>query len=378
MALAPATTASRGEIALQPSYFTSSLYVHAIREDIERLVRLFSARYLSSPGLGPFALFKQLWVEEGWCWLHLKVLEYRARDTFLATTLRLFSERCSESEPSLTRVLALWAIYTFFWTQPSVSAPTAHSVSRINIPLDVYASLLDLPTQLKGQPLVRLHPYTVFVLDRLLQAGIFHITPASHLCALNPRDLPREVFVPDASGPGSALGAELPGFTSDVSATAKRKGRPTKREKLRKAKEAASGLGKWLEKTELNYRLEEGRSNTRELYRQRKSTLLDVLEEHSLSDHGSSAALENANEAILSRLQKIKHTVDGNKNWPEIEDQDGLARVERVVVGYRRRGQINENPLSARGGLLSLLEGAGRVENEQPNSWEGGGEEAES
>jgi hypothetical protein len=133
MALAPASTASRGEIALQPSYFTSSLYVETLREDIGDLIKIFLGRFRPLFDLRPFALFQEIWLEEGWSWLHLKALESRARDIFLQVTLRLFLERLHENEPAASRVLALWATYTFYITQPSISSPSIYSIKHIPI-----------------------------------------------------------------------------------------------------------------------------------------------------------------------------------------------------------------------------------------------------
>lgn len=90
MSVAPGPTAGRGDITLQPSYFTSSLFVHPFREDVSNLVRLFSDAYATSPTTQPFALFKTIWNEEGWVWMHLKVFDARSRDTYLKVVMRLF------------------------------------------------------------------------------------------------------------------------------------------------------------------------------------------------------------------------------------------------------------------------------------------------
>ena len=97
----PTTTAQRGEATIQPAYFTSSIFVKALREDIQSLANIFSERYYKgldtvpeSSDLRPFALFKELWIEMGWQWLHLKILEPRARESFLYTVLRLFAGMC--------------------------------------------------------------------------------------------------------------------------------------------------------------------------------------------------------------------------------------------------------------------------------------------
>ncbi|KAJ6621579.1 hypothetical protein B0H10DRAFT_2016477 [Mycena sp. CBHHK59/15] len=112
---------NRGHVVLQPSYFTSSIYVKALRDDLTTLQ--------------PFALFKDLWNAQGWEWLHFKVFERRTRDTFLNVTARLFLERMVKTEAPFTRTVALFALYTFFNTQPSGSAPPLNSLSHIPIPI---------------------------------------------------------------------------------------------------------------------------------------------------------------------------------------------------------------------------------------------------
>jgi hypothetical protein len=96
MSLAPAPSASRGEVTLQPAYFTSSLFVHPLRDDILSLTHIFADRYLQTLPAQPFALFKSVWNDQGWPWLHFKVLDARARDTFLAVTMRLFMGEFSD------------------------------------------------------------------------------------------------------------------------------------------------------------------------------------------------------------------------------------------------------------------------------------------
>ncbi len=89
MSVAREPSASRGEITLQPSYFTSSLYVQPLREDISTLITLFSDQF--DHNVQPFDLFKKLWTEQGWCWLHMRVYDGRARQSFIRTTERLFA-----------------------------------------------------------------------------------------------------------------------------------------------------------------------------------------------------------------------------------------------------------------------------------------------
>ena len=88
MTIVPEPSTSRGDITLQPSYFTSSLYVEPLREDLRTLTDLFSEQYEAAER--PFELFKKLWTEQGWCWLHLRVYDGRGRQMFLRITERVF------------------------------------------------------------------------------------------------------------------------------------------------------------------------------------------------------------------------------------------------------------------------------------------------
>ena len=89
MSVAPAPSTSR-ELILQPNYFTSSIYVKAIRHDILILILSYHEIYSQSASSTPFSLFKSLWLSQGWNWLHFKVFDNRSRQTFLDITLRLF------------------------------------------------------------------------------------------------------------------------------------------------------------------------------------------------------------------------------------------------------------------------------------------------
>jgi len=90
MSITPASSASRGELILQPNYFTSSVYVKALRHDISILILKYHEIYSQSASGTPFNLFKGLWLGQGWNWLHFKVFDDRSRQTFLDITFRLF------------------------------------------------------------------------------------------------------------------------------------------------------------------------------------------------------------------------------------------------------------------------------------------------
>ena len=89
MSFLPGPSASRGGIIVQPTYFTSSLYVDSCREDIETLVQEFSQKYHEDP-VRSFNLFKSIWISSGWQWMHFKVFDAYARNAFLKVTIKLF------------------------------------------------------------------------------------------------------------------------------------------------------------------------------------------------------------------------------------------------------------------------------------------------
>ncbi|KIK70821.1 hypothetical protein GYMLUDRAFT_107345, partial [Collybiopsis luxurians FD-317 M1] len=231
MALATSTSAGRGDVTLQPSFFTSSLYVNPFRDDIRNLIHAYHDQY-SKSSENPFALFKTVWRAQGWQWMHFKVFDNRSREALMNVSLRLFLERSVKTEAPFTRVVALFGLYTFFNTQPSSSGLALYSTQHISIPLDQYSSLLLLPTILTTDMLLPLQPYASHILESLFQSHVFHIIPSSDLHAFNPRQLPREVYVDSLS----ESNLQVP----------KKTGRPSKRDKAKKAKAALDGIDRWM------------------------------------------------------------------------------------------------------------------------------------
>ena len=86
--------------------------------------------------------------------------------------------------------------------------------------------MLMLPDALDGEHLAPIRPYVIYVQSKLLQAQVFHVLPHGALHPQNPRTLPREVVEEgDAAMP---LG--------------KKKGRPSKRARTQRAREALAAL----------------------------------------------------------------------------------------------------------------------------------------
>jgi hypothetical protein len=236
--------------------------------------------------------------------------------------------------------------------------------------------------------LTPLQSHTIYVLSSLIKAHAFYILPTSTLHPLNPRELPREIFVQDGdefSNPveqnnTTSQGAEIP---------TKKKGRPTKRDKKRKAIQALQQVERWLEKNTVTIppplaASQEGDSATSpqtpitthvlmsnppaatlNYYKAQKSRLLDAID----SDQGSPTlepgkvsaqeALHRANGAVLARMKKLDQMAaeKGLEVGGEGGERTGLGRVEKAAAELHQTGG------GPRGGILGLLEGGGIESN---------------
>lgn len=219
--------------------------------------------------------------------------------------------------------------------------------------------------------------YVVHVLTSLLDVQVFDILPVSSLHAQNPAKLPREIFVPegqDFSAEDHQVGSGAP---------SKKKGRPSKRDKIRKTKEALASLEKFVDKNIVINSMRPPASPEQSdstppgvthvvfgqaphaslsTYEARKDDLLAAVYADASGTPASTGplsgqtALLRANEAVLLRLKQIDAMAaeQGLEVGGEGGEQTGLERVERAVDELRR-----SSGLGACGGILGLLEGAG-------------------
>lgn len=216
-------------------------------------------------------------------------------------------------------------------------------------------------------------PYAIHVLHALLEAQVFYILPHSRFRAQAPSLLPRETFVTDEQD-----------YSRSVSA-AKKKGRPSKRDRIRKAKDALASLDKYVERNTVLSQSLTTRSSpvasdgpplqTHALLNQPPVTTLHALRAHKaallttlgvdspkslFSQAGPSSvgmdALERSNNAVLGRLKQIDAMAaeKGLEVGGEGGEKTGLVRVENAVRELREQSGIG-----AKGGILSLLDGAG-------------------
>ncbi|KAH7885928.1 hypothetical protein F5I97DRAFT_2024075 [Phlebopus sp. FC_14] len=376
MSLAPSPSAARGRVIIQPAYFTSSAFVHAVREDIDSLIQLYGASYANARST-PFSLFKNLWISQGWIWIHFRVFDARSRDAFFTVIMRLFSERIATTEDPFQQVIALFGLYMVYHTQPSASAPALYSIKHLQVTSDIYDAIMSLPNVLDNAYLAPLLPHAIYVLSSLLQLQFFHILPQSSTHPLSPRELPREVLVVDSAETMSATGAPTPAGLEPT----KRKGRLSKREKITMARHSLDSLDKWLNRTESTYRplhtsgstkptapvtthalLSRSPIVTRDYYRAQKLQLLNGIDScyqdgaTTSQDNAARVALDRANHAVAARMRKIDEEAakQGLEVGGEGGERTGLQRVERAVDELGRT-----TAAGGRGGILGLLEGAG-------------------
>jgi hypothetical protein len=156
----------------------------------------------------------------------------------------------------------------------------------------------------------------------MTQDRIFYLLPSSETGSEDPRTLPREILVTDP-----ALAENEPGGR-------RKRGRPSKREKAKRAQAALAGLNGRLDSSPAGPPIaEDSLAN----YEREKGELVAALE-----SSGRMGAVAEANEIVLERMREAEAAL-GNGG---ATGSAGVARVERVV----RAGNV---------GVLGLLGGAG-------------------
>ena len=193
---------------------------------------------------------------------------------------------------------------------------------------DVLQSLLALPSLLCTEQLSPVKGQVTHVLSQLVNSDAFHILPSS---GLELYKLPREVFVPDR---------EEEATVAESSATARKRGRPSRRDKQKRVNQAAVALETWLRQGQARTPSEmlhgddhdqapTPTSASRDAYLVQKGVVLDVL----ARDEAGQEVLRTANEAVLRRLREIDEMAasQGLEVGGEGGERTGLARIEKVV-----------------------------------------------
>ena len=223
-----------------------------------------------------------------------------------------------------------------------------------------------LPSVLTTDELRHLQPHVSYILSRLVQVNVFYILPSSGLHPENPRTLPREIFYQTERETSAPHIEQSEVSTAEVP---KKKGRPSRREKMQRGKDALKTLDKWLDtmndvspnhggpstsapaRIKTHVLMSNYPTTSRQHYQKQKSELLDNLITEPVSD--GQQILKRANEAMVARLRKIDRMAAerGLEVGGEGGERTGLERVERAAA------QLADGSL--RGGILDLLDGGG-------------------
>ncbi|EAU92702.2 hypothetical protein CC1G_01747 [Coprinopsis cinerea okayama7 len=338
MALYPAPSPHRTEPVIQPSYYTSSLFVDPLRSDIDDLLSSVCDQWRQRPQ-APFSLFKSIWCAKGWKWYHLKTINDRSREAFLHVTCRLFLEKAHNQNDPLSQSAALLALYTLFSSQPEDTVPRLWRLHHIPIPLNVHSELYSLPSRLQDPSMKAIQSSVVYILNTLSEKNTFLLILPTQCFAQNPRTLPREIYL----GQGSAISLDK-----------RKKGRPSKNDKSRRVKEKIDHVEAWLSKTESWATAASSDGATSETqfseYLQHKTKLLQSIDAQLPTSDGRSA-IAKANHSVLARLKEVR-TLLSNDNFPPdpLEGGTGIQRIESAIQDFHKGKNT---------GILELLEGSG-------------------
>ena len=223
-------------------------------------------------------------------------------------------------------------------------------------------SFKTLSDSLESEPLLPLKLPVCYILSVLLKNQIFFIVPHSDLNPLNPRTLPREIFIDGHHLLPVAVNAP------------KKKGRPPKRDKAKKAKTALEALDSWLDRTantsanvslpidhnhvpsETHFVAAYPTTMSLARYQTEKSSLLNSINaDVQFGSLQTQSTIERANRFILERLKSANQLDSlGGLLLPSGEELVGISRVERALEELTC-------PTGSKGGVgaLGLLEGAG-------------------
>lgn len=193
-------------------------------------------------------------------------------------------------------------------------------------------SLLALPSALGTEQFYPLKAQVTHVLSQLVASDAFYIVPSSDLELYR---LPREMFIPDRE-------EEEEEPVGEASATARKRGRPSRRDKQKRANQAAVALETWLRQGQVCPAIDTPElhsddqdqtrfqaSASRDAYLAEKRAMLDLLR----GDETGRQVLRTANEAVSRRLREIDEMAarQGLEVGGEGGEKTGLARVEKVV-----------------------------------------------
>ncbi|GJJ14248.1 hypothetical protein Clacol_008512 [Clathrus columnatus] len=351
MLIVPTPSIPRGsEPSLQGYYYTSSLFISSLQQDINALLTTYAHAYARDPfePEKPFELFKSTWKTLGWNYAHLRCVDAK-RPVFVGVVGRCFvggvtidfvaSERVADtSEHPIRRAAALFGLYIWYTTQPKPPEVNMPVADYITIPTNTYEAF----TQLHTLYVAPLRTYISFIISQFISQSLFHIIPSTKYHAYNPRDLPhtiplltRDIEAGHGFGGGNGSGQR----------GKKKKGRPSQLDHAQRADKTISELEEFLNKTGFD-------SNTA------PSTMLSSLSEEYLTLKQQLKGivdpdiLKKAEETTLHRVEAAEHHIK-RKNLIQDGHYEGLEKLREQI-------QEQDGLLGLFGGNATRMTGKGK------------------
>ncbi|KAF8323265.1 hypothetical protein DL93DRAFT_670915 [Clavulina sp. PMI_390] len=338
---------------LQGAFYSSSLFVDPLRQDIDDLLRAFVDRckvaLSNKEDPKPFRWYKEIWVRQKWDFFHLRCIQNPSRKSFLEVTFRCFLgslplipltaasrlkythhiEKISSKEPVLHRLTALFAIYTLFTSQSLPEFEKLYSLRYIPIAQDLYEELVTLPGTLP--PLF--DHYATYTVQSLVSRSAFVILPDSILEGYSSAMLPDSTL---------AIVDEASEESGKVRGKA---GRPRAMDLQRRATNAVSALDAW--------------SNNAAPSLSTSSSTLPAIssEEHyhaykqAVAEAVDRSDIEASEQSVMDKMKQLED-IWVRQGW-NVEDEsngnssEGLRQLEKAqstsqgLLGLSRR--VNEN-----------------------------------
>jgi hypothetical protein len=175
-------------------------------------------------------------------------------------------------------------------------------MSGISTIVDFYESIISFPALLSEPTLAPLHSHVAYIINRLLEKGVFYIAPHSGLHPLEPRQLPHAIYV-----------------QSSETSNKKKMGRPTHRSLSRKAKADLRAMEDWMSRDHAPFMADESKdADLRAVGRTEEADKLILaiaarqdLDE-AITQAGAEAHTAVSNARALAAAFRASHLVQGH------------------------------------------------------------------
>ena len=167
-----------------------------------------------------------------------------------------------------------------------------------------------------------------YLLNQMVSSKTFFMLPSSDSGPQNPRSLPREVYLDQNTI--SVVGSTANGES--------RKGRPTKRDKVKKAKVALEGIDKWIHKTSQpqrgeHYLLAQPPQGSLTQYQDSKELLLSAMELIDVPDRRE--VITSSSHEVLERVKQAQELINSEESRSKMTDSTQSTGVERLQAEIR-------------------------------------------